>query len=61
MKIHYRKQGEPPRDARCESYQYIEFPDNSIVAQVFRRLHPRKAAFEDKYRNVNWRQRISAK
>jgi hypothetical protein len=36
----------------------IEFPDNSYAARTLKSRHPRIMAFEEKYKNTNWRARL---
>ena len=38
-------------------YAEIEFPDNSVVAQVYRAVYPRSSVFDEKYGN-QWRRNL---
>jgi len=57
-KIHYTRQevmGQVPVPRKPATFEYIEFPDNSEVAQTLRIEHPVIMAFEKRYEGVNWR------
>jgi len=62
-KYHTRRQDlmshipQEPERPRVE-YTYLEYQDNSPTAEGLRRLHPVIMAFERRYENLNWRQRL---
>jgi len=63
-RIHYTRQQVmgyiQTEEPRTEEHTFLDFPDNSAVAEGLREQHPVVMAFEEKYsrRGINWRARF---